>query len=83
MAFAVSQATLCNGLPRGVEVMPEPNNFGSLLDPNIYRDIKISCMYLVEDVEAMLVPALEVPAGRALVAKLVFLEMMLSRGQVT
>jgi hypothetical protein len=34
-----------------------PNELGSLLDPIIYRDIEISCMYLVEDViKDMLVP---------------------------
>ena len=39
-----------------------PNNLGALLDPIVYRDFKISCMYLSEDIiNDMLVPADEVP----------------------
>jgi len=64
--FAISQAALRYALPRGVQVLTEPNKFGSLLDPGIYRDIEISDMYLVEDVlDDMLVPPLDVPAFQA------------------
>ena len=48
-----------------MEVTPsqQPNAFGALLVPGIYRDIEVSDMYLVEDITArMLVPAEEVPA---------------------
>jgi hypothetical protein len=39
-----------------------PNNLGALLDPVVYRDIKISCMYLPQDIiDDMLVPEDEVP----------------------
>ena len=59
--FAISQAALHYALPHGIEVLKEPNDMGALLEPIIYRDIKISCMYLVEDVEEMLVPIHDVP----------------------
>ena len=59
--FALSQSVIHNGLPHGVEVAAEANTFGALLEPRIYRDVKVSCMYLVEDVQEMLVPSLEVP----------------------
>lgn len=63
--FALSQAVLYNALPHGVEVAAEPNTFGALLQPIIYRDVGISCMYLLEDVLGMLVPTLEVPTFEA------------------
>lgn len=62
VGFAISQAALRYALPQGVEVLTAPNQFGSLLEPKFYRDIDISCMYLVEDIlDGMLVSALEVP----------------------
>ena len=62
VGFAISQSALCSALPNGVELTAEPNQYGALLDPSIYRDIAISCMYLVEDiVKDMLVPLNEVP----------------------
>jgi len=42
-------------------VLHEPNDVGALLEPIIYRDSEISCMYLVEDVAEMLVPIHDVP----------------------
>lgn len=38
-----------------------PNQHGALLEPSIYRDSEISCIYLVEDIEDMLVPSIDVP----------------------
>ena len=59
--FAVSQAALEDALPPGVNLQLVPNSFGALLEPSIFRDSKISCMYLVEDVKKMLVPSDDVP----------------------
>jgi hypothetical protein len=60
VAFAISQAVLYNALPQGVQLFAEPH-CGSLLKPSIYRDAQISCMYLLEDIEDMLVLTLDVP----------------------
>jgi hypothetical protein len=63
VAFAISQAALRFALPRGVVVATAPNQFGALLEPNIYRDIGITDMYPVGYIlDEMLVPALQVPA---------------------
>lgn len=36
-----------------MEVAAERNQYGALLEPIIYRDAEIACMYLVEDIEGM------------------------------
>ena len=61
VAFAISQSALMNALPLGVEVMTERNQFGALLHPSLYRDIAISCMYLVDDIIDDVVHTDEVP----------------------
>jgi len=85
VAFGISQVALQNALPPGVELNGVPNNLGSLLDPVVYRDIKISCMYLPQDIiDDMLVPEDEVPPYvEAVVDKSVFSHMFSPKGTST
>ena len=61
VAFAISQVILRDALPHGVELAAAPNRHGALLEPSIYRDSEFSCIYLVDDVESMLVQSSDVP----------------------
>jgi hypothetical protein len=64
--FAICQAALRYALPRGVHVEKAPNKFGALLEPDLYRDIEITDMYLVEDIfDSMLVQDIDVPPFQA------------------